>query len=212
MNNIEKYKLCRKIGMRLNSKIIHACVDRNAMHESGRMLEILNGDVLIFENEEEANVLMDFAMNEIKANNKNIVEFYKEKFGGSDEIEKEIMDALLSSYTSLFKIVSISEDESIIVLDDILNKKQGIKLTDISFSKTAIPGLLIFFRLVPFKDFNMTSGVSFSFDGSLEDYLIRRSRKIGKKIEADSESAKRFVSFFKLNRTDGKEVGYLTVK
>jgi len=114
----------------------------------------------------------------------------------------------LSSYTSLFRVISTSESESTIFLYDILNKKDNIKLIDINFSKTLILELLLFIRLVPFKDFNITSGFSFVFHGDLEEYLLRRYKKLGKKVESDSDSIKRFVSFFKLNKAEGFEVSY----
>jgi hypothetical protein len=208
MTIIEKYKTYRKIGMELNHKIMNACLDRDVLMKSARLLGIARGDILIFDSEDETSVLMDFALNDYRVNNKNIIEIYREKIGWQNEIEKDILDALLSSYTSLFKITSISEAENTLLLNDILNKRDNIELIDISFSKTAIPGLLLFTRLVSFKDFNMTSGVSFAFPGDLEGYLLRRYKKLSKKIRSDSDSIKRFVSFFRLNKTEGIEVRY----
>ena len=208
MTIIEKYKTYRKTGMKLNHKIMNTCLDRDVLMRSARLLGIARGNTLIFDSEDETSVLMDFALNEYRVNNKNTIEIYRERIGWQNEIEKDILDALLSSYTSLFKITSISEAENTLFLNDILNKKDNIKLIDIAFSKTAIPGLLLFIRLVPFKDFNMTSGISFVFPGDLEKYLLRRYRKLSKKVKTDSESIKRFISFFRLSKTDGIEVRY----
>ena len=205
---VEKYKTYRKIGMELNHKIIDTCLDRDVLMKSARLLGIVHGDTLIFDSECEMDVLMDFALNEYRVNNKNAIEIYREKIGWQNEIEKDIMDALLSSYTSLFKIISVSEAENTLLLNDILNEKDNIKLIDIAFSKSAIPGLLLFTRLVSFKDFNMTSGISFVFPGGLEGYLLRRYKKLSKKVKSDSDSIKRFVSFFRLNKIDGIEVRY----
>jgi len=211
MTLIEKYKTYRKIGKELNHKIMDSCLDRNVLMRSARLLGIVHGGTLIFDSEDETSVLMDFALNEYRVNNKNIIEIYREKIGWQNEIEKDILDALLLSYTSLFKVTSISEAENTSVLRDILNKRDDIKLIDIASSKTAAPGLLLFIRLVPFEDFNMTSGISFVFPGDLEEYLLRRYKELGKNVKsdsADSDSIKRFVSFFKLNKTDGIEVRY----
>ncbi len=125
-----------------------------------------------------------------------------------DEMEKEILDALLLSYTSLFKVASIFSAENTILLNDILNKKDNIKLTDIALSKTALPGLLMFIRLVPFKDFNITTGICFAFPGGTEEHLLKRYKKLSKKIKSASESIKRFVIFFRLNKTYGIEVRF----
>ena len=79
---------------------------------------------------------------------------------------------------------------------------------DINFSKYAVPGVLVFFRLVPFNDFNITSGISFAFPGNLEKYILRKYKKLSKKIKTNSDSIKRFVSFFRMNKNDGIEVRF----
>lgn len=208
MTLIRKYQTYRKIGRELNHKIMNTCLDRDVLMKSARLLGITQGDALIFDSEDQTSVLMDFALNEYHVNNKNSIEIYQEKVGVQNGTEKEILDALLSSYTSLFKIIYTSEAESSLLLSDILNQKDNIKLIDIAFSKTAIPGLLLFIRLVQFKDFNITSGISFVFPGELEKYLLRRYKKLSKKVKTNRDSIKRFVSFFKLNKIDGIEVRY----
>lgn len=208
MTIIEKYKTYRQIGRELNHKIMNTCLDRDVVMKSARLLGIARGDTLIFDSEEETSVLMDFALHEYKVNNQNTIEIYREKMGWENEVEKEILDALISSSTSLFKIVLVSKVENSLVLNDLLNKKDDIKIIDIAFSETAIPELLLFIRLVPFKDFNMTSGASFVFSGDLEKHLLTRYKTLCKKVKSDSDSIKRFVSFFKLNKTDGMEVRY----
>lgn len=138
--------------------------------------------------------------------NKSIAATYREKVGGESEAEKDILAALLSSYTSLFKITSINK--STLLLEDILNKKGDIPLMDIALSKTAAPGMLLFTRLIPFEDFNMTSGAGFVFPAGLEEYLLRRYKKLSKKVESGNESVKRFVAFYKLSKSSGLEVKY----
>ncbi|MBU2443944.1 MAG: hypothetical protein KJ666_00015 [Bacteroidetes bacterium] len=208
MTVIEKYKTYRKFGRELNHKIIDSCLDHEVFMRSARLLGIVHRDALVFDSKDETSILMDFALNEYRVNNMNTIEIYHEKIGGQNEIERDILNALLSSYTSLFKITSISEPENTLLLNDILNKKDNIMLTDIALSKTAIPGFLLFIRLVQLKDFNTTSGVSFVFPGNLENYLLMRYKKLSKKVKSDSDSIKRFISFFRLNKTDGIKVRY----
>lgn len=206
---IEKYKTYRKIGMELNHKMMKTCLSLDALKNSAELLGIARGDVFLFDTEDETSVLMDFALNEYRVDDKNTVEIYREKIGGKNEIEKETLGALLSSYTSLFKIASISREESTLILNDILNKKDSIRLMDISLSKSAAPGLLLFTRLLSFKDFNMTSGVSFVFPGDLEGHLLEEYEKLSKKVGGDSDSIKRFVSFFLLDKICGIGVRYV---
>lgn len=207
MGLMERYKKIREVGLILHHKIIESYLDHDILYSSAKLLGILKGDLFVFDSEDEASVLMDFALHEYKLNHRSAVEIYREKVGGQNEAEKEILASLPSAYTSLFEIVAISGNT--MILKDLLKEEDRfIRLLDIGFSLTGTPGMLIFIRVVPFKDFNMTSGISFLFRGSLKKYLIRRYRRISKKIESDSDSMKRFIVFFKLNRECGEEVRY----
>ncbi|UCE73207.1 MAG: hypothetical protein JSV56_09230 [Methanomassiliicoccales archaeon] len=102
MSSLKEYKKYRKVGLKLNHKIMDAHLERDVLMKSARLLGIARGDVLLFDTEDETSVLMDFALNDIKVKNKNIVEIYREKIGWKNMVEKEILDARRSSYTSLF--------------------------------------------------------------------------------------------------------------
>ncbi len=207
---IERYKTIREFGLRLNHKIINSHLDRNILFESVKVLGIIQGDTFVFDSEEETSVLMDFSLHEYKSNNRNTIEIYRERIGGQNEIEREILDSLILSYTSLFKVIAMSGNT--LILKDVLTKEdKNIKVIDISFSETATPGLLIFTRLIPFNDLTMTSGISFVFRSELEKYTIKRYKKIRKKIKSENDSMKRFLSFFKLNKEYGEEVSYRVI-
>lgn len=207
MDRVQRYKMYRKANKDLNHKIMESCLERDVMMKSAKLLGIARGDTLMFDSMDETNVLMDFALNEYKVKGKNAIEIYRET-ANYNEVEMDILNALLSSYTSLFEVISISRAENSLLLNDVMNRRENIRLTDIALSESAVPGLLLFVRLVPFTDFNMTSGISFAFDPDLKGYLLRRHRKLGKKIEVEDDSTKRFISFFKLSKTDGLEVKY----
>jgi len=209
MSQIEKYEIYRKIGKNLNHKILDSCLKKDALLKAGAFLDMLHGDTFRFRDEDESSVLMDFAKHEIKMNDQSIIEIFRDKIGWENEIEKEIIDALLSSYTSLFRIVTTSEAEHKLVLIDLFNDKKKIVLTDVAFSLTATPGLLLFIRLLPFKDFNMTSGIAFVFQGNLEKYLLNRYKKLTRKIKSNCDSIKRFVAFYRLNKSNGIEISFL---
>jgi len=200
---IRDYKRYREVGQRLCDKIMRRALSERALNESGTLLGILRQGVFVFHREEDMNVLMDFALNEYKSGTKNAVQIYREKFGWKNDLEKELLDSLLSSYTSLFKIVSVLPSENTVILYDLLNDKKDIKLLDINFSRTADPGLLIFTRLLPFKDFNITSGMAFVFPKNTENFFLKRYKKLTEKTEPDALSLKRFIFFYNWNKTKG---------
>jgi hypothetical protein len=205
---IEKYKEYRKVSKELNNKIMEKCLDPDVFKKSARLLGATEGEVLVLDNEDEMSVLMDFALREYKVNKQTTVEIYREKIGGENEIEKEILDAFVLSYVSLFKIISISKTEKSLILEDILNQKDNIKIIDRALSKSAAPGMLVFIRIVPFKDFNMSAGILFAFYGELEKDILKKYKTLTKKVKSDSESVKQFVAFYKLSKTDGIGVRY----
>lgn len=173
-NLIENYKTYRKIGQSLKNKIMESYLDHEALMKSATQLGMVQGKAIIFDRDDETSVLMDFALHEYRMNNKTYIDVYREKIGWHNKIEEDILTAFRSAYTSLFKIESISKSENMLFLNDLLNKKDNIKLIDIGLSITGIPGLILFFRLVPLKNFNMTSGASFIFPCEWEKYLLNR--------------------------------------
>jgi len=206
---INKYKKYREIGKVLNHKIIDRFVDKEIILQSGKLLGLVKRDTLITDDESDITALMDFTINEYQINGKKMVQLYKEKVLIENNIEEEILDALIKSYTSLFKIADINHKDNKLFFDDLLNTNSDpIELIDIGFSQTASPGLLIFLRLVPFADFNITGGYGFPFNGDLEEYLLREYKHFVKRIKYSSESIKRYIAFFKMYRRCGIELGF----
>ncbi len=208
---IEQYNKYRQAGLKLNHKIMDSCLNRDVLMKSSQLLGISYGNKFFFNTEDETSVLMDFALNEYRIQNKTVVEIYREKFGWKNQKEKDIFTALSSSYTSLFKVTGIIETENTLILEDILNKKSNIKLLDIAFSQTIekTGRHLLFTRLIPFKYFNMTGGAALVFSSTFEQILLRRYKKERKNVSSDNENIKRFVAFFKLNKIYGMNVNYI---
>ena len=151
---------------------------------------------------------MDFALNDLKTDDKTVLQMYRDKTGGPKDIEKEILSALISSYTSLFRVDSISASDNILYLSDLLNNRTDIGLIDVGLSQSAIPGILLFIRLVPFKSIFMTSGISFIFRPDLGNTLLRQYKKFSKRVDVIKDPAERFLFFFKKNEVHGIDVRF----
>lgn len=207
---LRKYKKYREIGKELNHKIIDRFIDRDIMLKSGKYLGLVKRDALIFNSELESTALMDFAINEFETNGKNAVQLYKEKVMLENDIEGEILDALLKSYTTFCKITDIKRKRNTLILTDLLNINcEPIEIIDIGFSQTAAAGFLMFLRVVPFDDFKMTGGIGFIFYGDLEEYLIKEYRHMAKLVKSSNDSIKRYVAFNKLYRRHGIEILFM---
>lgn len=209
MQLIEQYKNYRETTKILINKKVIKNLSQNAFTNAARILGLVQGEkTLVFESENEMSYLMDFTINEYKEEGKTAIEQYKSAIGWENEAEKEILEAACSSYTSLFKIESISKENHTLTINDILYFKGKIELIDIGFSQSAKPGFLIFTRILPFKNFNMTSGISFIFPPKSQDSIIKKYKKLYKQINMENKETKRFIAFFKLNRTDGYSVKF----
>ena len=205
---VKEYRRYRTVSMDLNHKIIQSCLHRDALMESARLLGIVENDTIVFADEDETNVLMDFVLHEYRIDGKTAIELYRETKGGKNEIEKNLINSWLAASTSLFKITSIAQSRPLLILEDLLGPKDPVNLVDIAFSRSAVPGLLLFLRRVPFKEFFMTSGFTFIFHPALADRLVNGYKDSCMKKDRPADSRRRFIHFFKANRKDGMEVRY----
>jgi hypothetical protein len=204
LSHIEKYIRMREAGMAINGKLMKY-VSKDMMNHAVKLLGIrMQDNKIFFDSEEETSYLMNFLLFDYKVNGKNTVQVYQENHNVSTEIENEVINSMRSSYSSLFEVTSI-RGFTVRLRDLFRATDKPIKLIDVAFSMTASPGTILFIRLIPIDDQYMTSGVSFIFRKEIKDYVLRRYRKISKKIDANDQDMKRYISFFKLNKECGEE-------
>lgn len=210
MSIVEKYTKIRKAGRTFVYRVLNAYINKEMMLESAKLLGIpVQGNAIMFDCEEETSVLTDFVLFDYKVNGKNAVQAYREKHKCQNKVENELLDSWLSSCTSLFEVVAVSGFT--LRLKDLFKKmNRPAKLIDVSLSVSAIPGMLLFVRLVPIDDCYMTSGIAFAFRNELKEYVLRRYQKLNKKkIKKGDDDMKRYISFFKLSKECGLEVMYI---
>jgi hypothetical protein len=208
MVSLDHYQAYRNAARELNHQIMDALVERAVLMRAARALDIARGDTFVFESDAEMNVLMDYALYEDRVQGKALVQVYREQTTALSPLQRELLDGMCQSYTSLFRITEVQATESTLVLADRLQEREDLPLIDMMFSRTAAPGMLLFTRVVPLAGMNMTAGIAFAFPGGSEAHLLRRYKRLGKRVKADTEAARRLVAFFQLNRTEGIEVSF----
>jgi hypothetical protein len=210
MNRLERYKRYRAVGQELNTNILSDCTDREAILESARLLGIeRDGDAILYDGESDMTVHYEFLLNEYRQNDQTAVEKYYDQDQWETETEQTILEALLEAETSLFKITDVDDADKHLVVTDLLNDGDEISVTDVTLSETAEPDVLLFFRLVPYDEFNMTSGVSFPFPADKEDRLLREYEQRTNHIDSHPGALQRFVAFFDLYHDYGIHIQYL---
>jgi hypothetical protein len=201
---IQKYQQYRGIAQKLSEKVIEKFTDNQSLKVVGKLLGITEGKTVMLDSEEELNFITDFSLFEYQVEGKNFVQRYQEdETAKKTEIEMEILTAQSLSYTSFFKITETDPVNATVTLSDLLNNNQELKIININLSQTAYPGLLIFTRIEPFADFNVSSGMFALFSGDSERSLLKKMKIMMRKVKSDLESVQRFVAFFKLNRKEG---------
>jgi len=195
--NLKKYKELRRIYTKLVYQILGTDSQRkeNTIN-AGKVLGFWDGEKMVFEFEEEMNVLTEYSLYEQIKGSENIINIYKEHNSKLTKDENEIINGMASNYCSLFEIVDINVKKSIIYLKDQLTN-DIYKLMDINLSQTAQTESLIFTRLIPVYNINMTSGLTFQF-------LKRERLKLLTELSNENENI--FETIFRCNKIYGYQV------
>lgn len=206
MDRVEQYNSYRSVGEELNNKLLDERSDGELMEAAqflGMIVEHDGEEYLHHESELEMAVHADFAIHEIERDGTTGVERYYEAKRWDSEVEKEILEALQETYTSLFWVESTDSAAGRLVLEDLLEQRGSqLELTDTGLSESAKTGALMFFRPVQVGDITMTSGFLFPYEGPPQDHLVevyeQTMEKTGSRDDPKPESMRRFYVFYRL--------------
>ncbi|MDC3414703.1 hypothetical protein NC797_06640 [Aquibacillus sp. 3ASR75-11] len=120
MSNLAEYKKYRRTGVKLNSNILKSA-EKDRLLTAANLLGMVGKDkkTTIFDGEQENDYHFDFMFNEVLDNERSVVATYKDQNPPNNNIEEEFIDAMMSAFTSLFTVVSVSEKASTIELVDL---------------------------------------------------------------------------------------------
>ena len=153
----ERYKRLRAVGKNLNSELTRGLQKRD-INRCGKELGLLKKNTLVFEDEDDVAVLMDYCINN-PSGKKSCIDLYIEQ-SSLEPVSDEMMllKALRESFFSLF-MVNRTEKGYLCHGVDIL-RRQDIRLMDLGLGSTAIPKTLVAARLMkmPASDYYMTTG------------------------------------------------------
>lgn len=206
---IKKYKKYRRVGQDLNNRVHDVGLKKEAFEEATALLGIREGKTIILDHEDDIAAVVDFALNDCRWQGKTAMERYQEEVGGKTAVERELLAGMLAARTSLFRLDSVRTAARTLTFTDLLAAdSEPVTIIDIGLSETAVPGILMFFRLVPLADFNMSAGMGFVFPPQKTRYLLRQHKVIMRKVNSEDTAVQRFVAFFKLNQRFGLETAY----
>lgn len=170
-----EYRAIREAGTELSRKIFKYSVDDNK-HEiisSAKLLGFWNGKMIVFGTDSDSETLMDFMVFEKSTQNVPAYIRFHRSNPELDDLQQENMNGIHNFHSSLFEVISVDPIGNTAVLEDLLDaSRKEYQLMDIGMSKTATTGFVLFTRLIPIRDVNMTSGVSFLFERIYKDKLL----------------------------------------
>ena len=171
---IEEYKIIRNAGKDLANKILDFKKgNRKETIYAGKLLGFWDGKAMVFDSEDESDVLMDFLIYERNKRGEKLIDKFYDSETELDDIEEEILEGMVSYHSSLFEIININRESCILTLIDLFDKNhKEFKLIDLGLSQSCKIGLVFYYRLLPVRDVNITSGVSFGFDSSVKDRIL----------------------------------------
>ena len=127
---------------------------------------------MVFDSENDSETLINFMVFEKSSQNDAAYQRFYRSCPKLDDLQQVNMNGILHFHSSLFEVKSIDPKGNTIVLEDLMDAGREYQLMDIEMSKTVPAGFIIFTRLIPINDVNMTSGVGFGFNRIDKDKLL----------------------------------------
>ena len=205
MVSIEQYRQYRQVQVELHTKILNDYVHETEFKQAAEILGILNEqNRVVIESEADKDALYDFNIYEKIRDGKSTLSLFEENYSLKNQLEHELLKAMLQSEASLYEVTYIDKKERMLILNDILRGlNKPFKLIDLSLSDSIKHNALIYTRSLHLEEFSITSGLGFIFSANHKNYILNRSRKMLKKMKTGDTSTNRFIVFFLLNRSDG---------
>ena len=172
---LSDYRAIRESGKELGSEIFKYAVDnnKNELISAAKLLGLWNGKMFIFDSENDSNALMDFMVFEKPVQNTPAFKRFHLSNPGLNDAQLEHINGMYHNFSSLFEVKSIDRIGNTLVLTDLLdNDRKEYLLMDVGLSKTAPVGFVLFTRLIPIRDINMTSGATFGFKSMYKDKVL----------------------------------------
>jgi hypothetical protein len=201
---ITEYRKNREESMKLIHMIIEKIPKENLSY-AGKMLGMMHNGTLMFEDEFDSSVLMDYCIYEKNSRGKRFIdEFYDSDIKLKSNLE-DLLEGKVDSTISLYEVKSVNPETSVILLTDLLTERASeIAFMDLGLSQTAKIGMVFFTRIIPIGDSYMSSGVSFAFAGKtqlLKDIALAKYKKNGRLSSSDL-----YLLMYKKYKTNGLKV------
>jgi hypothetical protein len=183
---LARYHRMREVGRRLSTEIVHT-LGREDIHQAGEALGLLRNDVLVFDTEDVASILMDYAIFFLRHDGLNAVDRYLNSRPPDDPVELQwLCDRQATRYT-VYQVRVASRGFGVECLDLVYN--ENISVIDIGFSETAGPGVTFAGSIFPMGEFWTATGASLPLSHGILRKLKPHIQRLRSAIRGGSPAA-----------------------
>jgi len=157
------YKDFRQITHKLQNDDLPKYLSREAFDKCGKKLGVLQDNTLLLDDLDQIGVIMDYCIYDYREGGLNAVARYiADTPLNPDSDEYAVIKAMSESFYTLLQVEEVLPGVWVRA-SDLMNNKEYL-LVDMGLGKTAVEGIVIATRLLPFEDFVMTSGAPLPAD------------------------------------------------
>jgi hypothetical protein len=152
------YKHMRQVGTRMSDEAI-TLLNSADVKEAGRLLGLMRADYMVFDNEEEMQVLMEFACFDMVRDGKTAIQRLADRYASdsADPDAVRYLRAACAAEFSIYRVEDVCSGRGVVLRD--LFREHDRTVVDVAFGTTAVPGLVLCGRLVCLGDYWKTTGV-----------------------------------------------------
>lgn len=152
---LDTYKRLRNVQKALNGRFVSQ-LPKSTLLECAKKLGLAKGKVMIFDSQDELPALMDFCLYNSRSGGKNMIERYALQTPPLPESdEKQVLQAMLDSHFSVFMVEKVYTGKGVSLSSF---GQEEIFLMDLGLGDSAVTGMSMAGRVLPFRDFHMTAG------------------------------------------------------
>ena len=137
-NLLPRYKHLRQVGLQLNDPLVET-LSREDLHKGARKLDILRGNTIVLDSEDQSSVLMDFCLHDVRRDGMNAIERYlAESPPPLQSEEMLLLEAKQRSWYSLFEVIGVERGVGVEFRD--LLGGQPLFVLDVGLSRLGVRG------------------------------------------------------------------------
>lgn len=212
MDNQFSYPDVRSGLSNLSQRILEQ-IPKEAWERASRFLNFWRDGTLTFHSDAESYLLMDYLIYEFVRGGRSAVQIFGDTADELAPLDQELLNAMFTWKSSLYRIEQSWADRKQIRLHDCLaHNGNDITLTDHHLSQSIPNGTLVFMRIIQVQDMAISTGASMPFPTGLDGFLKRKASELHRSLRDIPAACRQFPVWARLFREWGLAIDYQDVQ